>query len=159
MKKIFLVGMLCLGVSIFNELKAQSGIDITFNHDQAGNRVKRWISPPTPPCPPPCDNNRHSAPFDSIVENEKPSEIIASLAINAFPNPTDRDVTIVIDNFENVKEDANFVLIDNEGKTLQQFRITNQKTIVDMSNCAAGTYYLNVIADGKKLNFTVIKRK
>lgn len=158
MKKLFYMAFFLL---IFTEIKAQSsfqpGDKIGFEYDAAGNRVRRFlIVDPCPGCPPDQNPGRSSAPMaDSLMVG--PSQ--QSLSIKAFPNPTDKDITVLINGFEILTENPLLTINDANGKTVLTKQLNSNSNLVDLSELTRGTYYLYVNTEYNKMTYKVIKSK
>jgi hypothetical protein len=152
MRNLIFILSIVLIVTTNKSIKAQSLV-VTFEYDAAGNRVKRSMQAP----PPPCTNcQRESIPTTEDVKIEEPNGE-SKLSITAYPNPTEKELVLSIEGFDNIKEEANFALVDLEGRMLKKARITNKKTSLDLSSFPKGTYYLNVTADDQHVSFKIIK--
>ena len=83
-----------------------------------------------------------SGPNLSIIE--------VSNNINVFPNPTNEDITIIINNFNGNFQTEVFDLI---GNSLQ----TTEKTTISLRDCARGIYLLKVSYGDRTEEVKVIK--
>jgi hypothetical protein len=77
-------------------------------------------------------------------------------SVKIFPNPTAERVTLSIEKYEGVT----FYLFDIAGKLLREEVLTAQKTVVEVSDYAKGTYLLKLVGEeSKKLKtFKIIKK-
>lgn len=139
------------------DIKAQTGFQIGFEYDAAGNRIRRFlIIDPCPGCPPNGNPGRNSLPIqDSIVVGPEQKK----LSIHVFPNPTDKDITIKINGFEILTENANLTISDANGKTVLTRQLNNNSNIIDLSELTRGTYYLYVNTQYNTMTYKVIKSK
>ena len=154
MRNLIFILSIVLIVITNKTIKAQSLV-VTFEYDAAGNRVKRSMQ-----APPPANtnwNDRHSGPIDS-TESKQNLVNESNFKISAYPNPTDKDVIVTIDGFDNVKNHANLTLVDIQGKIVLQSNIANRNTTIDLTNFTSGTYYLMVIVDNENTSYKIIKR-
>lgn len=157
MKKLFYMAFFLL---IFTEIKAQSsfqpGDKIGFEYDAAGNRIRRFlIVDPCPGCPNP--NGNRTAPPETDSISIGPNQQI--LSINAFPNPTDKDITVLINGFEILTENPLLSINDANGKTVLTKQLNSNSNLVDLSELTRGTYYLYVNTQYNKMTYKVIKSK
>jgi len=109
----------------------------------------------------------HSAAAGSVAEGvQQPYEIstvsgIAEasgilLSIAAYPNPTANNLTLEIKNF--TLSGLSMLLFDMHGKLLKREKITDSRTIVELSDLEAAVYFLKVI-DGQRevKTFKIVK--
>ena len=84
-----------------------------------------------------------------------------NITLNAmvYPNPTADLLTLAVGNVETFHETSlQAMLYTTNGQPLQTVTVAGEHTVVDMTNVAAGTYYLRV-TDGKQTlkTFKVVK--
>jgi len=80
-----------------------------------------------------------------------------NLEMSAFPNPTDDNLILTINDieFSNVK----FKLVDATGKFLLEKKITDNQTTIDLSNYSSGIYFLNIQKGKSEIkSFKIIKK-
>jgi len=142
-------------------VQAQSGYGpndkIGFAYDAAGNRIRRFlIVDSCPECPPDESQERSSAPnIDSIAVGPNQN----SLSIKVFPNPTDKDITVLINGYELLKEKPSLTMSDVNGKTVLIRQLNSNNSLIDLSDLTRGTYYLYVNTEYNKMTYKVIKSK
>jgi hypothetical protein len=154
MRNFFFILSIVLLLISDKTLKAQTLV-VTFEYDAAGNRIKRSMQASPPPNT--NWNDRHSGPIDSTLSKQN-LEQEGNFKINAYPNPTDKDVIVTIDGFDYGKNNANLTLIDIQGKIIQKMKISNKSTSLDLSDYPSGTYYLLISVDAEKSSYKIIKR-
>jgi len=59
-----------------------------------------------------------------------------------YPNPSTHNITIEL---KNSLSGSDFKIYDNKGSLVKHMALTEQKTIIDISDLAAGVYYLSLI--------------
>ena len=94
-------------------------------------------------------------PFE-IVTLSGSEFVNINLEAVVFPNPTVLNVTLKITNsdFENL----NYQLFDLLGKLINEGKVTNEETIIDMERHPTSTFMLKVNAGAKQLKtFKIIK--
>lgn len=79
-----------------------------------------------------------------------------NLLVSAFPNPTTDYLTLEIKEFE--LSNLCFQLYDMNGKILQSEKITDNQTIIFMSNLFPAVYFVKIIQGNKEVKtFKIIK--
>jgi hypothetical protein len=83
-------------------------------------------------------------------------ETTINLEMNVYPNPTTNYLTLKVDDAE--LSTLHFQLIDLQGKTIENKKITASKTILKMEALPKAVYFLNVIKGNQRIKtFKVIK--
>lgn len=115
-----------------------------YTYDSAGNRVSREII--------------------IGVAGDEPQDIAASLidvvaskAVRIYPNPTDGNLTISIDDYEE-SDQASFVIYDLSGIIVYNSEATEQASSIDISSCQPGIYILSININGNLSSWRVIKK-
>jgi len=91
----------------------------------------------------------------SVVSAIEETEDI-NLTFSAFPNPTNDFLQLKVEN-ETLK-DLSFQLYDVQGKLLQNKKITENQTNIDMSNLVSATYLIKIIQSNNEIKtFKIIK--
>lgn len=148
MKKALFI--LSLSLITVTKLIAQQGYGcaIVFFYDAAGNQVQRQYF---------CGNldiTGGKAALVSTVPQAKDVEITKIASV--YPNPTTGRFSIV---FGKELKDATIQIIDMNGKPIQQRKTTGSiKEDFDISNVAAGTYFLRVINKENIITQKIIKQ-
>lgn len=81
---------------------------------------------------------------------------LVNLSISTYPNPTRDNLMLSIDNLEN----NNFVfqLFDSNGKLVRSGKIIENKTIINMEELAAASYFVRVTNNSSEVKtFKIIK--
>ena len=79
-----------------------------------------------------------------------------NLSVTAYPNPTTDYLTLRIDEFE--ISNLSFQLYDMNGKLLQNEKMTDTETQINMSNYVPSTYFVRVINGNQSIKeFKIIK--
>ncbi|MFA7401873.1 MAG: T9SS type A sorting domain-containing protein [Bacteroidales bacterium] len=80
-----------------------------------------------------------------------------NLSVTAYPNPTIDYLTLEVKDFE--LSTLHFQLFDMNGKLLQNKKLTDTETQIDMSSYVSATYFFKVIQDEKEVKtFKIVKR-
>lgn len=136
---------------------AQTVEKIGFEYDAAGNRIRRFlIVEQCSYCPPNGNPGRDSGPIvDSIVVGPNQQ----SLSIKVYPNPTDKDITVLVNGYEILTEKPLLTMSDATGKTVLTRQLNSNNSLIDLSELTRGTYYLYVNTEYNKMTYKVIKSK
>lgn len=90
----------------------------------------------------------------SIISGVENKEI--NLEISAFPNPTTNHLVLTINDID--FSNLIFQLFDVTGKFLQEKKIMDSRTTVDLSNYSSGIYFVKILKESVELkNFKIIK--
>ncbi|MES2837706.1 MAG: T9SS type A sorting domain-containing protein [Bacteroidota bacterium] len=101
----------------------------------------------------------------SIIEGvQQPYEIytvglskLNSITLSVYPNPLINQLTLQIDDAD-VNRNLNYILLDNQGKVIEENKINSSKTIISGSNLASGIYYVNIVSKNEQLqSFKIVK--
>lgn len=140
MKRILLL----LSIAVTGIATATNPEVARYTYDSAGNRVSREII--------------------IGVAGDEPQDIAASLidvmaskAVRIYPNPTDGNLTISIDDYEE-SDQASFIIYDLSGVIVYDSKATGQASSVDISDCQSGIYILTIIINGNHSSWRVIKK-
>jgi len=91
----------------------------------------------------------------SVVAGINEAESI-SLSVSAFPNPTDGNLTLSIEEFE--ISDLYYFLYDMQGKLLQNEKIISNRTSISIDNFVTATYFIRVVLGNNEVKtFKIIK--
>jgi hypothetical protein len=127
---IFLIFLSSFGLNSFAQTGFGSGDKIGFEYDAAGNRTRRFlIVNPCNNCPP-AGGNRTSGPEKdsiSIGPNQQ------SLSIKVYPNPTDKDITVLVNGYEILTEKPLLTISDATGKTVLTKQLNSNNSLIDLS--------------------------
>lgn len=94
-------------------------------------------------------------PFEIVTLSGFEFENITLEAI-VFPNPTVSNVTLKISEF-NI-ENLNYQLFDIQGRLVNEAKISNNETVIDMERYTTSTYILKINSNSKELKtFKIIK--
>ena len=140
MKRILLL----LSIAVTGIATATNPEVARYTYDSAGNRVSREII--------------------IGVAGDEPQDIAASLidvvaskAVRIYPNPTDGNMTISIDDYEE-SDQASFIIYDLSGVIVYDSKVTGQASSVDISDCQSGIYILTIIINGNQSSWRIIKK-
>ena len=87
----------------------------------------------------------------------KDTELSQKKGIEIYPNPTERFVNLIIDSELLQSGNAQLQVVDINGKLLQQLKITQSTTAVDLQHYQPGVYLFNISLNGKEQSVKVIK--
>ena len=139
MKRILLL----LSIAVTGIATATNPEVARYTYDSAGNRVSREII--------------------IGVAGDEPQDIAASLidvvasqAVRIYPNPTDGNLTISIDDYEE-SDQASFIIYDLSGVIVYDSKATGQASSVDISDCQSGIYILTIMINGNQSSWRIIK--
>lgn len=139
---------------------------IMYGYDNNGNRTLRDVIVLTQnksTVPPDSTNNTNDTTLaqtntaDSIKASEQ-NKIEASFAGNKvliYPNPAKYYVTVEIENISGKKAEVN--VCDIFGKSIEKIQVTNNRTLIDFSQKAIGTYLLKMTIDNKSDIWKIVK--
>jgi len=83
-------------------------------------------------------------------------ETVLNISLSVFPNPTNDKLTLQIQDFNNEK--LTYQLFDVQGKLLESKPISKNQLEINTTNFIAGTYFLNITQESKKIqSFKIIK--
>jgi len=139
-KKCFLIFLL---FAIF-QLSAQNMV--SYAYDMAGNRISRKIVPLNS-SPSHAKKNENSAPVE---------EQLGERTIKVFPNPTKGALAVDISGGED-KDELRIILYNADGKQLQNKKVEQGTTPINMSSYPVAYYILRVVAGEKATEFKIVK--
>ncbi|NHM00595.1 T9SS type A sorting domain-containing protein [Flavobacterium difficile] len=77
--------------------------------------------------------------------------------IGLFPNPAIHSITLTLDKYEELNQ-ITYLMFDVTGKLVRNGKLTNNETIINVSDLASATYFLNMLDGGKLIKtFKIIK--
>jgi len=122
-------------------------------YDAAGNRTKRVYFCNNGIDPYPTGPQSEGRGTEIIVEKKETTEFQYVDAL--YPNPTTGKFFVT---FSKNLSNATVSIMDNNGKTLTQFKAGGYKVDFDLSPYAAGMYYVRIEEEGKVITKKVIKQ-
>lgn len=136
-KKIFFTAFIIgISLSVFSQQLPLGTCGIVNIYDASGNRTKRVYF---------CNNGQ---PYPSRVANQETFATEVYQQVDAlYPNPTTGKFFI---EFSKALSNADVEIIDINGKMIGQSRGNGNKLDFDLSNVAAGVYFVR-ITDGKNV--------
>lgn len=130
---------------------------IVYVHDAAGNRTRRvyfcnnGIDPYPQRTATPAANDPKEIPFtENEIKNMEIQEVEA-----LYPNPTSGVFNVL---FSKKLQQANIIIVDMNGKVMQQFRASGLQLTCDLSSYAAGTYFIRIQEKGSVISKKIIKQ-
>ncbi len=146
MRKILILGAL-LSIA-FCSLQAQGTYEISYDYDEAGNRLRRRLIP-VPIAKPTAENKKKSSPIEESWGERK---------ITVYPNPTKGNLSINVEEADNEKN-YQYYLYSSTGQLLMQGDFQNNgRHAIPLDGYKPGVYYLNLYDKDKKLNFKILKQ-
>lgn len=139
MKRMFL---LCLSIISLYGGKAFCQ-RYTYNHDQRGNVVKRYVT-----------NSRNEMPAPSSAEDLMVDDIQSQVSVS--PNPTTGIVNIRATHLYEGGLTCN--VFDTSGKSIIQKECTGTSMTLDFSDHPNGLYLLQITREEKKATWKIIKK-
>lgn len=117
---------------------------ISYAYDAAGNRVKREIV---------------LAPKSSVTTTQKFfTEAVAKRNIKIYPNPTDGQLSVEIDNLDGIKSGVITIYDFTNGKQILKKKIDAVRIDLDISNQRQGIYVMNINIDGEITTWKIMKK-
>lgn len=129
------------------------GVGVSFAYDNAGNRISRKLVTLT-------STILHAKKnFDNTPQETEPEPIEEKLGertITVYPNPTKGALAVGISG--EILTKISIVLLNAQGVVLQNTQADSDITTLEMSHYPSSWYILRVIADGKAIEFKIIKQ-
>jgi hypothetical protein len=150
-KTLLLICFILFTLSIYSQT-------IKFEYDNSGNRVHRTFIPLEKSAR---DTSQLAdstiAEQLSKIEAQFKYEKLAEGQIKVFPNPTDGDLKIRLENISNT-EGINMQLYSSTGSLLQSKMIDSDYSEFDMLSYSPGIYILRISRLDEKLEYKIIKK-
>lgn len=121
---------------------------VSYNYDQAGNRISRkiiYVSTPQS-----VKNNNQKA--DSIATQD----MIGDREIKIYPNPTKGWLGIEINGGQEC--DINMWLYNANGSMILHQKLVEGYNSLDMTICAPGWYIMKILSGEEKTEYKIIKQ-
>lgn len=136
MKKLLSVAI-CL---FFGIVSYSQNHQINLEYDDAGNRIKRHIIT--------LDGERLANPDQELVFEDE--------FVSIYPNPTRYYFNL---EFSQMSQDdkIDYILSDEQGREVRKGKIKESITKIDLSKQRNGIYFLNILRNGKKSNWQIVK--
>jgi hypothetical protein len=141
---LFLILVLSSLIALSQELPLYT-CGIVNVYDAAGNRTKRMYF---------CNNGAEPYPVkakEEIAEGSVEYQQVDAL----YPNPTTGRFSVT---FSKALNNATILLTDLNGKVMQRFRANGHKVDFDISNVAAGVYFIRINDNGNAITKKVLKQ-
>lgn len=158
-KRIFLIVLLLFGIGLLGVHAQESlntiggnasgtGGTVSYSIGQVMYQTYTWTSGSI------AEGVQQSYEISVVTAIEETESI--NLLVSAYPNPTANFLTLEI---KQIKfSNTQFQLYDALGKLLRTEKITDDKTIIDMSNLVPATYFVIVTQENKEVKtFKIIK--
>ncbi|NOR88297.1 MAG: T9SS type A sorting domain-containing protein [Bacteroidales bacterium] len=96
-------------------------------------------------------------PYEISVVVSIPEAENIKLSISAYPNPTNRYLTVKVENYDT--EDLQYQFFDTNGKHLQTIQATGLETQIEVIKLVPANYFVKVLDNRKEIKvFKIIKR-
>ena len=128
---------------IATNLPAQN---VTYEYDDAGNRIERAIIPQS------MMKSSSSMPISTPME-----DIVAEHRLKIYPNPTKGMLSVEIGNYSSDLQ-ADFRILDMTGRTINTQKAKSGTVYFDLSNHPSGVYLLRININGEIVTWKVIKK-
>ena len=144
MKKVLFV--------LLSAICAHGYSQIFYTYDAAGNRDLRTIDMTKQVL----NRNDSTSENDTTIVEER-TELSYNFSVDSkitvFPNPVKQILNIQTENINAIE----ISVIDFSGKTLMNKKSNDSWNLLDLSILPPGNYILSTIADGKKMDWKIIK--
>jgi len=149
--------ILIFGLLSFLFLSKAFSQEIKYEYDENGSRVLRDVIILK-------QTNNYSTPQDSSSKNidstlAQTNVIEASFAgnnVKIYPNPVKYDLIVEIENISGKKAEIN--VCDVFGKYIEKVQVVDNRTLIDFSQKAMGTYLLKMTIENKSDVWKIIKK-
>ena len=121
--------------------------NLTFLYDNAGNCYRKYQT---------VVMNSPAKPNAESEEAQPQTDIIGEMKVTVFPNPTEGLLQVVIDGGN--EQSFRFVLLDLNGKVLQNFTSHSAINEVNLSGYATGNYILKLQSGDRQSVWQIIKK-
>ncbi|HOU97967.1 MAG TPA: T9SS type A sorting domain-containing protein [Bacteroidales bacterium] len=138
---------------------------IMYSYDLNGNRKLRDVIVLTQnkSFAPPDSTNNNNAPtlaqittsYSDNYTKEQIEAIVAGNKVLIYPNPAKYYITVEIENISAQKAEIN--VCDVFGKLIENIQVTDNRTLIDFSQKAIGTYLLKITIAHKSDIWKIIK--
>jgi hypothetical protein len=118
---------------------------ISYNYDNAGNRVERLPST--------CFAGDTDGKKNSATESTDSTQL-QNLSESIYPNPTSGNFNVV---FNNAINTGQLIITDNLGRQLYKTSISGISVPLNISSLAEGVYYVTIKTGGYSFQNTVVK--
>jgi hypothetical protein len=147
-KQLILLAILVTGVVSYAQQIPVGSCGIVHIYDASGNRTKRLYY---------CNNGGTypSRPANPIVTTEEIKTAAFQEVPALYPNPTSGIFQII---FSRELKNAVISIFDVNGKLFKQFKASGQKLTCNISNLAAGEYFVKINDKGTVITKKVIKQ-
>jgi len=114
---------------------------LSYTYDDAGNRISRTIL---------------LGLKSADIEQQEFTETIAKKEIKIYPNPVESLLSVSIAGYDAGIVNECFIY-NMAGAILKREKISGELTILDMSSFSSGTYVLQILIDGEKSVWKIVK--
>ena len=144
MKKTISLLALIFGIAIISN--AQQIQEVTFEYDDAGNRESVTVIP------------MGSGGSDEYDQEEKVFEKqLGEQSIKIYPNPTRGNLSVKIDNMEDVST-SSIAVYNSVGVMVKQLQEVTDYNDVNISEQPNGVYFMVITIGDKKTKWKIVKQ-
>ncbi len=159
-KKIILT--VCFSMYVCITILAQQNNYIKFSYDAAGNRTKRELKTIVIPS---LKSAKDTSQFvEAEVKEDLPKveekfdfDKLAEGKVKVFPNPTEGDLMVRLENISDPSE-ITIQLYNSSGGIIKTQKSNSTYFEFDMKSCPSGIYLLNIASKNEKLEYKIIKK-
>jgi hypothetical protein len=147
-KQLCFLLVVFFSLSAFAQQIPVGSCGIVHIHDPAGNRTKRLYY---------CNNGGTypTKPGRGTVTQQELENTTFQEVTALYPDPTTGIFQVT---FSRQLKNAGISIIDVNGKVMQQYKANGQQLTCDISNLAAGEYFVIINDRGKRISKKVIKQ-
>lgn len=135
-KLIFVICCLLVTTAVYSQQY------LSYEYDDAGNRISRTIF--------------LGSKSAAVQQQEEIKETIAMQEIKIYPNPVESILSVSVTGFDNTISGEYFIY-NLTGGLLERDKITSEHTTLDLSSFSSGTYLLQILINGEKTVWKIIK--
>ena len=117
-----------------------------FKYDVNGNRITRSIN----------YNSTLKSTANKVMQQEKIEEVIDELKVTVYPNPTQGEITVELEGFE--EQQSSITLYDFQGKLLRIKENLSEINDIDISEFPNAIYLLRISVGNKITEYKVVKQ-
>ena len=155
--KIILIAF--LAIVSFNSL-AQT-IEIAYDYDEAGNRIKREykVIPVAPVVETESEStsDKEATEAGTVATIEVYNDLVATKQFNIYPNPTRGKLRIDMLNYSRNTQ-GSIQIFDLSGRLVGQIKNLSSSMELDITNEPAGSYIIAIIVDNEKSEWQIVKQ-
>ncbi|MDL2308125.1 T9SS type A sorting domain-containing protein [Bacteroidales bacterium OttesenSCG-928-B11] len=122
-----------------------------FDYDNSGNRIIRTIELPPEVVQP------KSAFISNDNETSKFEDRIGEIVLYVFPNPTAGELTISIENYDDLTQ-GKLSLYTVNGQLIREVVVDSPTITLDLSSYSSGIYLLSLLMNNRVKDWKIVKQ-